>query len=448
MDTADGQDIGGRLAARLGWQSPTDQRQAEQCVRDAYRAAGSSEPEHIVWAAGPKDARRILARLSWFRWIPPVALAFALAAALVDVAAGLVWDGWTSQSALVIAWHSGLAATSAILLLGLLSAEWLRCASSRAVYAGLMAGLAALAIAPAIVPDGRLVLSAPGLLMAVLVCPTLAVVIERRRETVPRVSGRSGALVHRPIRRVLRRALRGSRYAPMNGGVPPIVAVRGPAFADLMQMLVPGGIYPVEILLRHPLPHLPGSDGAPWPPSGVQRVVMGLLFHVDALWAFKKCALVLAPPVEVHVDELGRLHNATGAAVRWQDGCELFAIDGQIPLDPRMVLEPDRLSVHQIFREPNPGLRRVLIERFGPERFMRALGGRKIAEDAAGELWRAPEFDGEPLVMVRVLNSTPEPDGSQRVYWLRVPPEVTMAREGVAWTFGLDAQTYRPGWET
>ncbi len=46
--------------------------------------------------------------------------------------------------------------------------------------------------------------------------------------------------------------------------------------------------------------------------------------------------------------------------------------------------------------------------------------------------------------MVKVVNSTPEPDGSRREYFLRVPPTVRTAREAVAWTFGLAADAYRP----
>nr|WP_175438982.1 hypothetical protein [Streptomyces vilmorinianum] len=40
--------------------------------------------------------------------------------------------------------------------------------------------------------------------------------------------------------------------------------------------------------------------------------------------------------------------------------------------------------------------------------------------------------------------TTPEPDGTFRTYWLRVPPEMTTARQGVAWTFGLAAAAYEP----
>jgi hypothetical protein len=54
----------------------------------------------------------------------------------------------------------------------------------------------------------------------------------------------------------------------------------------------------------------------------------------------------------------------------------------------------------------------------------------------------------EPLVMVKVRNSTPEPDGAYKDYFLRVPPTMRTAREAVAWTFGLEAEDYKPTQET
>jgi hypothetical protein len=50
--------------------------------------------------------------------------------------------------------------------------------------------------------------------------------------------------------------------------------------------------------------------------------------------------------------------------------------------------------------------------------------------------------------MVEVLNSTPEPDGTRRTYFLRVPPEIETAREAVAWTFGMDGAGYAPAVES
>jgi hypothetical protein len=58
--------------------------------------------------------------------------------------------------------------------------------------------------------------------------------------------------------------------------------------------------------------------------------------------------------------------------------------------------------------------------------------------------WGATTTTEEPVTYVEVVNSTPEPDGTRRTYFLRVPPTVQSAREAVAWTFALDGGAYRP----
>jgi len=72
--------------------------------------------------------------------------------------------------------------------------------------------------------------------------------------------------------------------------------------------------------------------------------------------------------------------------------------------------------------------------------------------DSHGEprrLWRIDDSRGEELlVAVEVANSTPDADGSRRIYFLRVPPGIRSCRAAVAWTFGIDADGYEPAVET
>jgi len=50
--------------------------------------------------------------------------------------------------------------------------------------------------------------------------------------------------------------------------------------------------------------------------------------------------------------------------------------------------------------------------------------------------------------MVKVINQTPEPDGTRKVYFLRVPPTIITAKEAVAWTFDQPGEEYNPLEET
>ena len=69
-----------------------------------------------------------------------------------------------------------------------------------------------------------------------------------------------------------------------------------------------------------------------------------------------------------------------------------------------------------------------------------------VQQDDFGKLWRTElSVDRERLTVVEVVNSTPDPDGSYRRYFLRVPPAVSTAREAVAWSFDFEsADAYSP----
>jgi hypothetical protein len=50
--------------------------------------------------------------------------------------------------------------------------------------------------------------------------------------------------------------------------------------------------------------------------------------------------------------------------------------------------------------------------------------------------------------MVKVKNSTAEPDGTYKDYYLRVPPWMRTPSEAVSWTFGMIPYEYEPQMET
>jgi len=173
-------------------------------------------------------------------------------------------------------------------------------------------------------------------------------------------------------------------------------------------------------------------------------------------WALDGLAIVSERPLVLRRDDRGRPHCADGPAIAWADGLEAFAWHG-VAVEPWVIREPERITVATIDAEQNAEVRRVLVERFGEERLVREGGAELLDSDVVGRLWRrridaeptrwGPRRE-EPVVMVEVLNSTPEPDGTRKTYFLRVPPKLRTAREAVAWTFGLSGSQYRPEKET
>ncbi len=158
-------------------------------------------------------------------------------------------------------------------------------------------------------------------------------------------------------------------------------------------------------------------------------------------------AFVCEQPGSLSIDTGGRLHSEAGPALKFADESAYYIWHG-VNVDRRIIEEPESITLAEIESTGNLELRRVLIERFGQARYLQESGAELMQEDECGILYRQQFEWDEALVMVKVINSTPEPDGTFKEYFLRVPPETSTAREGIAWTFGLDAEQYEPDAQT
>jgi hypothetical protein len=152
-------------------------------------------------------------------------------------------------------------------------------------------------------------------------------------------------------------------------------------------------------------------------------------------------------PTTINLDSQKRLHCDDGPAVEFPDGYSLFAWNGVL-VDGELVLHPETMTAERIETEANVELRRVMMEKYGISRYVEDTGAAVIAEDTCGILLRKEVPGDEPILMVKVLNSTAEPDGTFKEYFLRVPPDISSPREAVAWTFGLDSEEYSPHLQT
>jgi len=210
-------------------------------------------------------------------------------------------------------------------------------------------------------------------------------------------------------------------------------------------------------------------------------------------WVFIPPFVLLAdPPSRLLYDSEGRLSADDRPAVEYRDGTGVWMVEGRrVPVwwstpaqrtlgnalgerDPADRIRLLDLLADEAFKadrlgdlvaaEHNAEVRRHLIERLGLDRIVDALQARQISKDRFGELWVVPRVmaDGPAhprtwqrtrreetpaMKFVKVVDATPH-KGERREYWLAVPPEMTSARQAVAWTFGLDTYEYRPEVET
>jgi hypothetical protein len=143
--------------------------------------------------------------------------------------------------------------------------------------------------------------------------------------------------------------------------------------------------------------------------------------------------------IDVAGSGLTRLPKASrGVELRWRG----------VPIDERLAFRPETITPHEVIDEPNVERRRVLLERCGYERFLRAARADLLDADtdAGGErrLWRVPMPRDEDVVCVAVNC----PSTGKR-YVLRVPPTTRTCRQAIAWIAGFDdPNLYAPVAET
>ncbi len=188
-----------------------------------------------------------------------------------------------------------------------------------------------------------------------------------------------------------------------------------------------------------------------------------------AIYPFADFCIVTDRPEVISRDEVGRLHCEDGPALRYRDGYALYAVHG-VRVPERIIESPKEIDVQKIDNESNAEVRRVMVGRYGLDRYVRDAGCDLVDEDKdihglPRKLWRRGR-DEDAILAVEVQNSSLEPDGSRRTYFLMVDaecrpipdpenpnddwgePQNLTCLNAVASTFGMRGDEYRTQVET
>lgn len=167
--------------------------------------------------------------------------------------------------------------------------------------------------------------------------------------------------------------------------------------------------------------------------------------HCGWWWPFEDTVVLTPKASHLELDEEGHLHAENGPALSYADGWSIYAWHG-IRVPERLIKQPETYSAQEILDETNAEIRRCMMEKVGMEVFLES--SKCICEDEVGKLYNMEVNDDENLTFVHVINSSPEPDGSFKNYFLRVPPDTETPQAGIAWTFEMEADEYKPLKET
>lgn len=105
----------------------------------------------------------------------------------------------------------------------------------------------------------------------------------------------------------------------------------------------------------------------------------------------------------------------------------------------KIVETPEKLAKKDWLDEKNLEVRRIIQDRM-PE-FAKKIGGKTISKDTFGELLEI-DLPNDPEKIARYVHV--KDISTTRQYFLRVPPSITTCKAGVAWSFGLSEEDYRP----
>jgi len=164
------------------------------------------------------------------------------------------------------------------------------------------------------------------------------------------------------------------------------------------------------------------------------------LANVCGWWTpLQNVAIIQNRPSEIHRDSEGRLHNESGPAVCFTNKDSLsnvYSIHG-VRVPKKVIYR--QFNVNDIESESNVEVRRVMIELYGQSKYLIDSGAQIVHTDDFGTLYRKEIPNDEPLMMVKVVNSTVEADGTYKDYFIRVSPNayggLTTARAAVASTW-------------
>lgn len=171
--------------------------------------------------------------------------------------------------------------------------------------------------------------------------------------------------------------------------------------------------------------------------AGLRQMAGGLGWlqpHEHTCWLAER-------PCLLRGDAAGRLHHASGPALRFPDGWSVWAWKG-VEIPRWMIEQPEKITMAAIDGETDVQVRCCMIEIMTPQRYVALGGPSRIAEDETGILWRKSWLASDAWAAVEVINATPEPDGTGKHFFLQVPANMRTARDAVAWTYGLRPDVY------
>ncbi|MDH4247141.1 MAG: hypothetical protein OEW39_04930 [Deltaproteobacteria bacterium] len=181
------------------------------------------------------------------------------------------------------------------------------------------------------------------------------------------------------------------------------------------------------------------------PDNEIADSLLSILGGCGGIMATGSVIIAMDRPDEIIIGNHTTPEKVYGLAFHFRDGFQVYSLNGiRVTKD----IWEGRFDIGTIENETHAERRRILLNLYGLDRYLQESGAQLQAKDSFGELYIKELPIGARIMMLKVINATPEPDGSYKSHVLRVPPTMTSPHEAVAWTFGLPQEEYQPDVET
>lgn len=149
----------------------------------------------------------------------------------------------------------------------------------------------------------------------------------------------------------------------------------------------------------------------------------------------KDFCIVSQRPIRLAIDDQNRPHTDDGPFCKWIDGSMIYSHHG-VRCPGRIIEYPDCISLEMIDKEQNAEIRRVMIDKYGPGKYLQDSGATLVDIDTLTHVGSAVRGLFEDKHKQRWLVGS---DGStKRVYHMPAPANATTCRSAHEALAGFD----------
>src|SRR3990167_5349038 len=113
------------------------------------------------------------------------------------------------------------------------------------------------------------------------------------------------------------------------------------------------------------------------------KIYQKLCESVNYFWTNRDFVMVCARPTRISLNDRGQLHNDTEKAIIYPDGWGIYSING-VTVPEIVVKYPEKITINMIQAEKNLEIQRIMVERFGVDKYLIETGAEVIDTDIRG----------------------------------------------------------------